>query len=174
MKVLFFSILMTMAMHVVAQSDYDRGTDKENNEVVFKGQITFDDLLKEPSFDWLHKGMEGYNPDKDAIAYLQKELPNYEVVVFLGTWCEDSHLQIPKLYKILMASQYPMRRYSMYGVDRAKTTKYVENKLYKIELVPTIILFKKNAEVGRIVESPKKNIEDDLVDMIKKDKAINK
>lgn len=62
----------------------------------------------------------------------------------------------------------------MYGVDRAKTTKYVENKLYKIELVPTIILFKKNAEVGRIVESPKKNIEDDLVDMIKKDKAINK
>lgn len=173
MKSLFFTTLMFASMNVIAQSDYDRSTDKENGSVVFKGQITFDDLLKEPSFSWLEKGTNDYTPDKEVIAYLQKELPNYEVVIFIGTWCDDSKMLVPKLYKTLQAANYPMRRYSMYGVDRAKTTKYVENKLYKIELVPTIILFKKNNEVGRIIESVKKSIEQDLADIIKNDRKLN-
>lgn len=173
MKCLFFSLLMLTAMNVFAQSDFDRSTDKENGSVVFKGQVTFDDLLKESSFSWLQKGAGEYTPDKEAMTYLQKELPDYEMVVFLGTWCDDSKVLVPKLHKTLQAAGYPMRKYSMYGVDRAKTTKYVENKLYKIEFVPTIILFKKNNEVGRVVENVKKSIEQDLVDIIKADKKIN-
>lgn len=173
MKTIFFSILMLASTTVFSQSDYERSTDTENGSVVFKGQITYDDLLKEPGFSWLKKGADNYAPDKESIAYLQKELPGYEIIVFLGTWCEDSQNLIPKLYKTLQAAGYPMRRYSMYGVDRAKTAKYVEHKLYKIERVPTIILFKKNNEVGRIVESTKKNIEEDLAEIIKTDKKIN-
>lgn len=173
MKILFFTILMFASMNVRAQSDYDRSTDKENGSAVFKGQITFDDLLKGASFSWLEKGAADYTPDKEAVAYLQKELPNYEVVIFIGTWCDDSKMLVPKLYKTLQAANYPMRRYSMYGVDRAKTSKYVENKLYKIEFVPTIILFKKNNEVGRIVENVKKSIEQDLADIIRNDKKVN-
>jgi len=173
MKKLLFSLLMLATMNVMAQSDYDRSIDKENGSVVFKGQISFEDLLKEPSFSWMGKGAEDYMPDKETIAYLEKELSDYEVIVFLGTWCEDSHRLIPRLYKTLQAANYPMRRYSLYGVDRAKAAKYVENKLYKIEWVPTIILFKKNNEVGRIVESAKKSIEEDIADIIKHDKKIN-
>jgi len=171
MRKLFFPALLLISMNTFAQSDYDRSTDKENNEVVFKGQLTFEDLQKEPSFEWFKEGATNYTPDKEAIAYLKKELPEYEVIVFLGTWCDDSHVEVPRLYKILTTANYPMRKYSLYGVDRAKTSKYVENKLYKIEQVPTIILVRKNNEAGRIVEHPKKSIEQDLVEIIKRDKS---
>lgn len=173
MKQLLLLLFFISSINVFAQSDYDRSTDKENGSVVYKGQLTYDDLLKESSFSWLQEGVENYTPSSDAIDYLQKELPAYEVVVFLGTWCDDSKILIPKLYKTLQAANYPMRRYSMYGTDRAKTTKYVEHKLYKIEFVPTIILFKKNNEVGRVTENVKKSIEEDLMEIIKTDKRIN-
>ncbi|HTN47377.1 MAG TPA: thioredoxin domain-containing protein [Flavipsychrobacter sp.] len=171
MKNLFIVFLLLLGVNARAQSDYDRSTDKENGSVVLRGQMTFDDLLKENSFDWLESGAAGYTPNNEALEYLKKELGEYEIVIFAGTWCDDSKLWLPRLYKVMQAANYPMRRYSMYGVDRAKTSKYVENKLYKIELVPTIILLKKNKEIGRIVENPQKTLEQDMVGFIKKDKA---
>jgi thiol-disulfide isomerase/thioredoxin len=171
MKNLFIVFLLLFSTNAWAQSDYDRSTDKENGSLVFRGQMTFDDLLKEKSFSWLESGAAEYAPNSEALEYLKKEVGGYEIVIFAGTWCDDSKLWLPRLYKVMQAANYPMRRYSMYGVDRAKTSKYVENKLYKIELVPTIILLKKNKEVGRIVETPKKTIEQDLADFIKRDKA---
>ena len=76
---------------------------------------------------------------------------------------------LPILYKILQLTAYPMSQYVMYGVDRAKTSKYVEHKLYKIENVPTVILLHGNKEVGRITESVKKSVEADLAYMIDDD-----
>lgn len=158
-------------MSTMAQSDYDKSIDPENKDVIYKGEITFDDLMKEPAFSWMKKGADEYTPDHNAIVYLQKELPAYDIITFLGTWCEDSQQQIPKLYKVLTEANYPLRHLSLYGVDRTKATKYLENKLYKIERVPTIILLKKGKEIGRIVETPEKSIEEDMVNIIKADKA---
>jgi hypothetical protein len=57
----------------------------------------------------------------------------------------------------------------MYGVDRAKTAKNGEEKMYAIKFVPTIILMKDNKEAGRIVESVQTSMEADMVDIIKGD-----
>jgi hypothetical protein len=59
----------------------------------------------------------------------------------------------------------------MYGVDRNKATKFVEHKLYKIENVPTIMLFRANQEVGRITENLKKSVESDISQIIYDDIA---
>lgn len=98
---------------------------------------------------------------------LKKHLSEYDIVVLMGTWCEDSHNLVPKLFKTLKAADYPDTRVVMYGLDRNKEGKYIEHKAYKVERVPTIILIKNNGEVGRIVESVKKNIETDIVQLIK-------
>ena len=152
-------------------SDFDVSKDKEG-ATVYKGQFTFDDLRKEPSFGWFQRGAEAYKADTNAIKYLKKELPNYTIVVLMGTWCDDSQNLIPKLYKTLELTAYPMDKYAMFGVDRAKEAKYIEHKLYKVERVPTIILYKKNMEIGRIVESVKRSIEVDLVQLIQKDPEV--
>lgn len=173
MKKFFAAVALMMSTTAFAQvpgtSDYDVSKDAENGAVVFKGQLTFDDLNKETTFGWMKSGSEKYTPDSNAIKYLKKHLGGYEIVVLLGTWCEDSQNLIPKLHKVLQASGYPVSKVTLYGVDRAKTAKYVEHKLYKLDRVPTIILYNNHNETGRIVETVKKNIETDLVQIIYKE-----
>lgn len=169
MKHFIFILLFSLnSFSMYAQSDYDKSIDKETNAVIYKGEISFEDLLKEPGFSWFHEGITNYTPKRDAIAFLQKELPGYEVIVFIGTWCEDSHLMIPQLHNVLKAAEYPFRRLSLYGVNRAKETKFAEEKLYNISFVPTILLYKDGKEIGRIVESVQKSVEEDLVSLIQK------
>lgn len=152
-----------------AQSDYDVSKDKENGMLVYKGAFTFEDLKKEPTFGWLQRGVAAYTPDSNAVKYLKKHLQQYDIVVLMGTWCDDSHNLIPKLYKTLQAAGYPMQQLKLYGVDRAKTAKYVEHRLYRLEKVPTIVLEKQHTEIGRIVETVKRNMEVDMVQLIQRD-----
>jgi hypothetical protein len=49
MRGIILIALLLMSMVVKAQTDFDTSTDKENGSVVFKGQITYNDLRKEPS-----------------------------------------------------------------------------------------------------------------------------
>lgn len=152
-----------------AQSDFDRSIDKENSSVVFKGRFTFEDLVKEPSFSWFEAGIKTYKPDTTIISFLKKSLNHYKLIVVMGTWCDDSQNLIPKLYKTLTKSNFPLNNLLLYGVDRAKETKYIEHKLYNITLVPTIIVFRNNREIGRITETIQKSIEGDLKEIIEKD-----
>ena len=159
-------------MNVMAQNTaYDVSKDEKNGELVYNGLITFDDLNKEPTFTWLKSGNDEYKPEETAANYLRTHLKDYSIVVFLGTWCDDSHYLIPKFEKVLQMIEYPLSQISMYGADRAKTTKNGEHKKYNITLVPTIILFKGEKEAGRITETTQKSIEADLVAIIKADPA---
>jgi len=132
---------------------------------VFDGLITFDDLNKEQSFTWLNVVKE-YKPSEDVTDFLQKYIKPYTMVVFMGTWCDDSHYLIPRFERVLQMINYPSSKLTMYGVTRAKTTRGGEEKKYNITLVPTIIVFKDGKEVGRITETVKKTIEEDLAAII--------
>lgn len=169
--VLILSLLISTA--AAAQKAYTTSKDPENSSVVFKGPITFADLSAEPSFTWLKKGEEAYKPDTNAVAYLRRLLPGYSIVTVMGTWCEDSQNLVPKLSKVLSEVRFPAKQYAMYGVDRSKQTNGVEAKIYDIKLVPTIIVFKGQVEIGRIVESVKRNVETDLVQIVQKDAGDN-
>ena len=170
MKKLILSLLILASVPVFAQNDrYDILKDKKTGAVVIKGECTFDDLLRQPSFNWLSRGSISYRPDTAKLSFLKKNIKNYELVVFMGTWCDDTWAILPKLYKILQLTGYPMSSYTMYGVDRAKATKFVEHKLYKIENVPTIIVLREHQELGRITETLKKNVETDLAQIIDDD-----
>lgn len=171
MKKYLLAIAILMSLNVSAQSDFITDKDPENGSVVFKGVITYDDLLSEKTFTWLKSGTDSYKPDENSIKYLAAHLPQYKMVVFLGTWCDDSQSMIPKLYKILQLTNYPMKNYTMYGVDRTKQANFEEHKIYNIQNVPTIILFRDRFEVGRIVETLHKTMEADLISIIAADMA---
>lgn len=171
MKKVLIGLLVLLSVQVFAQDKYDILKDKKNGAVVIRGECTWDDLLRQPTMGWLNRGMINYNPDSTYMVYLKRHLNNYQMVVFMGTWCDDTYSILPKLYKILKLTNYPMSSYTMYGVDRNKNTKYVEHKIYKIENVPTIILERNHMEVGRITETLKKSVEADLARLIDADIA---
>lgn len=148
---------------------YTTTKDPDDGTLIFNGPVAFKDLDNEKTFTWLKEGREGYRPNEEQITYLCQHLSEYTMVVFLGTWCEDSHELVPKLEKVLQSINYPADKLTMYGTDRAKKTKGGIQKNYHINLVPTIILFSNGKEAGRITESVKKDIETDLVSIIQKD-----
>jgi thiol-disulfide isomerase/thioredoxin len=172
MKIIAAAFILMISMNVKGQNkSYTVSKDPKNDEVVYSGLITFDDLNREPSFAWLKEGRDEYKPDVKSVAFLGAHLRDYSILIFLGTWCSDSQDLVPRLEKVLLATAYPESTVTMYGVDRAKKTKNGESQKYRINLVPTIILLKDNKETGRITETVHKSIERDLAAIIKKDIA---
>ena len=187
MKKILPVLLLMMNMNVEAQiqpvkempvpietlSDYEVKKDPKNGEDVYRGIFSYHDLQKDTSFHWLQKGMDEYTPEPKAMKYLNEHLRSYDIRVFLGTWCSDSHEMIPKFYKVLQGVGFMPMGNLVIGVDRDKTTKepYMKQvKEFRVTLLPTIILFNSaGQEVGRITESVDKSIEADLAKIIKKD-----
>ena len=155
-------------------SDYETSKDPKNGQVVYKGYFYYADMKKEPTFAWLQKGIDEYQPDSATINYLKAYTGSYDMLVFMGTWCEDSQNLIPKLYKVCDRMNAGIEQKLVIGMDREKTTR-TDNAIsqaarYKVTLLPTIILINsKGEEAGRITETVKKSVEGDLADIIWKD-----
>lgn len=171
-KLLSCIALILCSLGAAAQKSYTISKDPENGSLVFKGQLSFDDLKAEPDFGWFSKGTDAYTPDSNMVKYLREHLQPFTIVTVMGTWCEDSQNLIPKLAKTLGGAEFPMSRFLLYGVDRSKRTNGVEAQTYKIQLVPTIIVFRGNEEVGRITETVTRNIETDLARIIQQAEGI--
>lgn len=168
-KILASIAIILSGFSASAQQTYTVSKDPENGAKVFKGPITLADLAGEPAFDWYGKGESAYKPDSVSISYLREKLPQYSIITLMGTWCEDSQNLIPKLARTLKEAKFPMKQFTLYGVDRSKQTNGMEAKIYKVQLVPTIIVFKGNEEIGRITETVTRNIETDLAQIVQKD-----
>ena len=127
-------------------------------------------FTKEPFSEWYNKEYDEYVYDAQLIKELQKnKINSYEIIVFLGTWCTDTHRELPRLMKILEAAKYPENKIKLIAVNRKKETPDGEDVPYNIKRVPTIIVKKYGREVGRIIEMPETGfLEQDLLNIIKK------
>lgn len=107
-----------------------------------------------------------YVPAPQAIARLKDFGRPVEVEVFLGSWCSDSKLQVPAFMKVLDAVDSPLITVTYHGVpeDKAKRRDYFEGQ--DIQRIPTFIVSVDGREMGRIIERPKKTVEQDLVDIL--------
>ena len=121
------------------------------NEKTYKGIISREVLMADTSFTWLNKG-RSFTPDKNAVEALKKNKDSIQLLVFMGTWCEDSHDIIPKFYSLTDAAGFPQDRITLIGVDREKKTLSHLTEALGIINVPTIIVMKKGKEVNRVVE----------------------
>lgn len=107
--------------------------------------------MADTSFTWLNSART-FVPEKNAINALIKNKDSIQLLVFMGTWCEDSHDVIPRLYNMTDAAGFSQDRITLIGVDRKKTTLSHLTEALGIINVPTIMVMKNGKEVGRIVE----------------------
>jgi thiol-disulfide isomerase/thioredoxin len=166
MRIILFAIAMLINIQTWSQA-YEVSKDEKTGFTVYKGVLQASDLRND-NFKWFATGVDSYKPDAASISYLKDKLSKYKMVVFLGTWCDDSHIHIPRLFKVMQETNFPQAQLTMYGVDREKTTTNGEHKTYEIKHVPTIILLDGDKEMGRIVESTYKSMEADLAAIISK------
>ncbi|MDR6457951.1 thiol-disulfide isomerase/thioredoxin [Chryseobacterium vietnamense] len=170
-NIVAFSSLFLAAQQLTAQKVVvNREVETQNDGKMLLGNQLKEQFLKAPYADWYVKEHDEYVLDQKAVSELKKEkIGTYDIIVFMGTWCEDSHRDFPRLMKILEAVSYPESKLNIIAVNRKKESPTGDESLYNLQKVPTIILKRYGKEVGRIIEMPTTGyIERDLVQILKK------
>ena len=136
--------------------------DEEDGGEMLLGMIDANGLQKEQFESWYDTNFQEHELDLTTITAIKPGLNDISIQVFMGTWCEDSQLLVPALFKVLDASDYDFSKVEMIAVDHDKKTPEGYEEDYNIEYVPTIIFNKEGKEIGRIVEYAQETLEKDM------------
>jgi len=113
--------------------------------------------------DWFNAGYESYSVESETVEKLKPLLKDVEITVFMGTWCEDSQRETPHFYKILDEANFDESKLTLITVSDEKTTPQGFEDGKNITNVPTLIFYKNDKELGRIVEYPIESLEKDML-----------
>jgi len=141
---------------------------EEPAEPEFLGPASPEQILK-ISPEW--KAMyDFYTADKATVAGIRKAAGEAKgeirIEVLFGSWCSDSLDQVPPFLKILDQIGKDSIPATYVGVHRSREDRDERITLLRIEAIPTFIVYRKEAEIGRIVETPKATLEADLLEIL--------
>lgn len=114
------------------------------------------------------KTYEEYLGDEKLIGKLNNNWQDIRITMVLATWCHDSKEQVPLFLSLLKETGFEYENLTIIAVDRGKKAGAIDISDLNIELVPTMIFYRNDQEIGRIVETPKKSLEKDTYRIIKK------
>ena len=137
-------------------------TAHDPNEKMERGWIERSAMMK-PDYPKFRESFDTLRVDKNFVEMMKTLHTDIEILVVLGTWCSDSKREVPRFWKIADLASIPSAAIKYYAVDRTKKSADGLTDNYKIERVPTFIFLKRGNEVGRIVESPKNSLEEDML-----------
>jgi thiol-disulfide isomerase/thioredoxin len=128
------------------------------------GKITKEELFRE--FPVFKEKAEGYSPKTEIVEKIGKLTQQTSVVLFLGTWCKDSISEAPKFLKTYDLAANPNLSLEIYAVNRKKKDGLGMAERFNLERVPTMIFLRDGKEMSRIVEYPKKSMEEDFLRIV--------
>ncbi|WP_324721769.1 TlpA family protein disulfide reductase [Salinimicrobium sp. HB62] len=172
MKFLLYSILLIAATNCGGSQPSEPVATKpepviqEEQVDILVGKLGLEDLQKAPFSAWFDPMYKSYKPNDEALQTIKENINDYEIVMFMGTWCADSQREVPKLYKVLELSNYDLNKMEVRAVREDKTLPDDRQKEYDITYVPTIIFYKDGEEAGRFVEYPQEDFEDDIAKIV--------
>ena len=171
MKKIFTVLFLLIVILSSYAQEFNRTIDdpKLKKEVLI-GYCTKEGLFEHGFNKYFDKYYESYQFVPEYIDAINTILDGIQIVVIMADWCEDSHREIPRFYKIMDHLVYPQEEITLICVNSKKETEDVPIESYKIEKVPTFIFVKDGKEIGRITEKPKESLEKDMLDLLKTDK----
>lgn len=138
---------------------------KNNPTVIFDDGNHFGLLSKSlitdhDSYTWFPKQYDAYHPDLNG--FDSANLKQISIKIFMGTWCHDSKREVPRLYKILDELYYDYQNFEIIGLKKDKKGYFQDYATFGITNTPTIIFYRNDVEIGRIIEEPKGSLEDQM------------
>jgi rhodanese-related sulfurtransferase/thiol-disulfide isomerase/thioredoxin len=128
------------------------------------GKITKEDLYRE--FPVFKEKAEGYSPKAEFVEKIRNLNQQTSMILFLGTWCKDSISEAPKFLKTYDLAANPNISLEIYAVNRKKKDGLGMAERFSLERVPTMIFLRDGKEISRIVEYPKKSMEEDFLRIV--------
>ncbi len=163
-KILFVLVLALFFVSCEGPYVFNRVVKLKDGNKMLLGGVDRESFTKEPFSVWFNQEYDSYQTNQAMIKDFKSKLKRFRVEVFMGTWCEDSQREYPRLLKILDEAKFPEARMVTYAVNESKKSFYSEEIGKDIRFVPTFIFYKGGKEVGRIVESPiSGSLEEDIL-----------
>jgi thiol-disulfide isomerase/thioredoxin len=160
-------LLVLFASSILFAQQFNQSViDTVKNKKMLIGYCTFEAFQDSAFKEWFDEQYNNYHLDYETLNQLEGEIDDISITIVMGTWCSDSREQIPSFYKILNELNYPTDKITLICVDRNKKGLSDEVSNLNIELVPTIIFYRKGKEIGRIIETPQESLENDLLRII--------
>ncbi len=151
MKQLIGCFALIFSLHATAQTPYTSTV--VGSSTVLNGMITKYALVNNATvFPWYEINSKGYTPDPSIKQAMDSAKKDVQLVIFGGTWCEDTQNILPKFFSLQEQTGFPDDHITFYGVDRSKKTLGNLAAAFGITNVPTIIVMKNGKEVGRVIE----------------------
>ncbi len=168
MKYTFTFILGLFILSAQGQEINKKLEDQIRHKQIMLNQCSREGLVTFPEFkDSYDANYENYKVDSTSLTQLNKLMKDKKIKVVLGTWCGDSKFQVPNFLKITDAVKMAEADVTFIAVNGAKEAEGGLLTGLDIQRVPTFIITdKKGKEIGRIVETPKKSLELDLLDIL--------
>ncbi len=163
--IIFLSILLFFSCKTKV-SDSKKETNKviENKEenINIIGYFDRNELQKNPYAFWFDENYKNYDLDELTAKKIKPLIKNFEITVFMGTWCEESQKDIPGFFKLYDYIEADNDKIQLIGMSEQKTTPQNYEKGLEIFNVPTYIFKKNGKEINRIVEFPVETLEKDI------------
>jgi thiol-disulfide isomerase/thioredoxin len=157
-KIVFLVLLCINYIPMMAQNT------NPSNDSLMVGKT--DISLLETKYLWFKVGYEKYNPIVSTTENIKTKFQNCELIVFGGTWCEDTQKLLPQFYKVLHLAGIDKNKVTLYLLDKEKHGPEQMETTYHIANIPTFILKNNGIEVGRITEHVTQSIEQDIVELL--------
>lgn len=148
----FFIVVITVLLAQMAWAqDAEVSRDASGNKIL-KGFITEKELATDTAFTWFANNQKGYTPEQNALQAFRQNKDAVHLLVFGGTWCDDTKYLLPKFFVLADAAGVAPDHITLLGVDRNKKTIQHLSEAFNVINVPTFIVLKNGQEIGRVVE----------------------
>lgn len=138
-----------------------------NDNLNLLGKTSRQRLAQAPFDTWFNKNYAEYTIDTTTADQLKPLLKNKRFVIFMGTWCGDSRREVPRMYKLLdYCGVKPghIQLINLSSIDTMyKQSPGHEERGRYIFRVPDLLVYDREQEKGRIVETPVASLEKDLL-----------
>lgn len=166
MNTKFLILLIFSATILGCSSSKKVALAKVNDTEDLVGLVTKENFSATPYSTWFEPNYTSYKFNKAVVEKLKPALHKITIKAFMGTWCGDSQLQVPFVYKVLDAAEFNYKNLELTAVNTDKSTPDNAQEGFAIERVPTFIFYKDGKEIGRLVEYPVETIEKDFLKIV--------
>mgnify|MGYP003388620645 CR=1 FL=1 len=133
-----------------------------------EGDVASDKLLNNVLFSQPYSAYQVSKNELDMLASLPDTL---SISVFFGEWCGDSQREVPVVIKSFESK--PAISLTLIALDMNKKEPKGRAAVGKVKFTPTMIIYNKGIEIGRIVERPKINWISHITDIYRADTNLS-
>jgi thiol-disulfide isomerase/thioredoxin len=157
----YFFLLLLFLLPLTALAQEDKSDDKNALPL---GYLTRQEILSGKKIFDLH--YVEYVPKSDPIQAIHNFPGTAEIKVIFGDWCKDSKKHVPAFIKSMEFADNKNIKITYINVDREKKEPADILSGLNVEKIPVFIVTTNGKEIGRIVETPKVSVEQDISDIL--------